>query len=587
MADSLAVATMSSSASSAAPSAPGALDRAVEELRAHAAELARLAPAAKAALVRQCIPRLVDAAPAWAAAGAKAKGLGGDVSEDWLSGPLPVVRMARLLAASLDAIAARGRPPLGARSQRRSDGRLAIDLFPGTALDRVLFSGFRGYVLMQEGVDRDAAVRQQATFYQEREPEGGVSLILGAGNVSSIPPMDVLSKMFIEGYVCLLKMNPVNEWAGPFMERALEPLIKPGFLRVVYGGADVGQYLVYHAGIDDVHITGSDKTHDMIVWGPPGPERDRRMAADEPLLNKPISSELGNVSPVAIVPYAYSQDELAFQARNVATMVANNASFNCNAAKMLITSKEWPQRDQFLQLVGACLDRFPTRRAYYPGAFDRYDALVGGRPRVERHGQPGPGEADADKGGGPRRLPWTMIRDVDAGARTDPLFHTEPFCAILSETSLGTADPIEFLDSATRFMNDTLWGTLNACIVIHPKHEQDTTVGRALDRAIVDLRYGTVGINHWPALGYALGALPWGGHPSATLKNIQSGLGWVHNTFMLGGVDKSVVHGPLRVRPTPVWFYDNRKATALGPKLLDMEASPSWWKLPGVLMRAL
>jgi acyl-CoA reductase-like NAD-dependent aldehyde dehydrogenase len=573
---------MSSSAASAAPSAQSALDTAIEELRGRAVQLARLAPAEKAALVRQLIPRLTEAAAAWAAAGAAAKGLGGEVTEDLLAGPLPVVRMARLLADSLDAIAARGRPPLGTRARTRADGRLEIELFPASALDKLLFAGFRGSVLMQEGIDREAAVRRQAAFYQERDPEGGVSLILGAGNVSSIPPMDVLSKMFVEGYVCLLKMNPVNEWSGPFIERALEPLIARGFLRVVYGGADVGQYLAYHAGIDDVHITGSDRTHDLIVWGPPGPDRERRLAENEPLLQKPISSELGNVSPVAIVPYTYSDDDLSFQARNVATMVANNASFNCNAAKMILTSKDWPQRERFFELVAGFLDRFPTRKAYYPGAFDRYEALVGGRARVERHG-----EAGGSGGTGPRNLPWTVIRDVDSSAKTDPLFHTEPFCAILSETAVGSADPVEFLDRATHFMNDTLWGTLNACIIIHPDLEQDATVGKALDRAITELRYGTVAINHWPALGYALGSLPWGGHPSASLKNIQSGLGWVHNTFMLDGIDKAIVRGKLRVRPTPVWFYDNRKAAAMGPKLVDMEASPSWLKVPGLLLRSL
>jgi acyl-CoA reductase-like NAD-dependent aldehyde dehydrogenase len=578
MLDPVPVATMSSSAASAAPSAPSALDRAVEELRARAVALARLPVAEKAALVRQLIPRLAEAAPGWAAAGTQAKSLGPDqAAEEWLSGPTPCIRMARLLADSLDAIATRGRPALGTGVRTRSDGRLEIDLFPVTGLDKLLFSGFRGSVLMQEGIDREAAIRKQASFYQKRDPEGGVSLILGAGNVSSIPPMDVLSKMFVEGFVCLLKMNPVNEWSGPFIEKALAPLIERGFLRVVYGGADVGKYLVYHQGIDDVHITGSDKTHDVIVWGPPGPERDRRMAENDPLLKKPISSELGNVSPVAIVPYTYSDDELSFQARNVATMVANNASFNCNAAKMVVTSKDWSQREKFFQLVSSYLDRFPTRRAYYPGAFDRYESLVGGRARVEKHGQTGDG----------RNLPWTMIRDVDSSAKTDPLFHTEPFCAILSETTIGSADPVEFLARATTFMNDTLWGTLNACIVIHPRLERDSAVGAALEKSIAELRYGTVAINHWPALGYALGTLPWGGHPSATLKNIQSGLGWVHNTFMLEGIDKAIVRGNLRVRPTPVWFYDNRKAAAMGPKLVDMEANPSWLKVPGLLLRAL
>ncbi len=45
--------------------------------------------------------------------------------------------------------------------------------------------------------------------------------MLGAGNVASIPPMDALYKMFVDGNVCLVKLNPVNEYLGPFYEEAL------------------------------------------------------------------------------------------------------------------------------------------------------------------------------------------------------------------------------------------------------------------------------------------------------------------------------------------------------------------------------
>ena len=73
----------------------------------------------------------------------------------------------------------------------------------------------------------------------------------------------------------------------------------------------------------------------------------------------------------------------------------------------------------------------------------------------------------------------------------------------------------------------------------------------------------------------------------ATLENIQSGLGWVHNTFMLNGIDKAVVRGPLVAKPHPLWFYDNPKAGAVAPRVADLEASPSWGKLPGLLVRVL
>jgi acyl-CoA reductase-like NAD-dependent aldehyde dehydrogenase len=564
---------MSAAAASAAPTELSKIDEAVAMLKDRAREFARLAPVAKAQLLRECIPRLLAGAPAWVAEGARVRGA--DPSEEWLAGPMATIRLFRLLAQSLDQIAQAGKPALGRGTRRRGDGRLEIALFPASTLDGVMYGGFTGHVLMDVGVDERVARERQAAFYAEKDPEGGVSLVLGAGNASSIPPMDVATKMFVEGFVCVLKMNPVNEWVGPHLEKALAPLVDRGYLRIVYGGAEVGGYLCYHPLVDDVHITGSDRTHDTIVWGPAGPERSRRMAANDPVLKKPISSELGSVSPVAILPYAYSDAELGFQARNVVTMVFNNASFNCNAAKMVVTPTGWPQREKFLDLVAQGLAQAPTRKAYYPGAFERYERLLAGHANVERIGQ-----ATAE------RLPWALVRGLDA-ASDDPLFRTEPFCSILSETSVGSLDPLEFLDAATTFMNERMWGTLNTTLVVHPKLESDPTVAAAIDTSILALRYGTIAVNHWPALGYAFGTMPWGGHPSATLTDIQSGRGWVHNTYMLDGIEKAVIRGPLTVSPYPLWFFDNGKAGKVAPAAADMEAAPSWLKVPGLLFKVL
>ena len=566
---------MSAAVESLRSSSRDDLDRAVGELSGRARDFARLDGASRAALVRACMSGVLAVASAWSRHGLKVKGVGGDSAEEWLAGPLIAVRHLRLLAASLDSIAESGRPRFGTQMRQRDDGRLEVGAFPDGTLDRFLYRGFSAYVLMQEAVDLGAALEAQAPFYQLREPEGGVALILGAGNVSSIPASDVLTKMFNEGMVCVLKLNPVNEWVGPYLERAFEPLVRGGFLRVVYGGWEVGQYLVNHDGIDSVHLTGSINTHDALVWGPPGPDSDRRRVMGEPLLTMPITSELGNVTPIAVVPHLYSDEELAFQARNVATMVANNASFNCLSAKVIVTGGGWQQRGRFIDLIATFLAGMPNRNAYYPGAMERYRSLTEGRLGVQSIGQPTQGQ-----------LPWTVIRGVDASVQDDPLFWTEPFCPIISETSLASTDPAEFLAAATSFMNDTLWGTLSASIIIHPTLERDPAVGSALDRALVELRYGNIAINHWTGLNYGLGALPWGGHPSSSLQDIKSGLGWAHNTFMLGRVDKAVLRGNLRVQPVPVWFTDNPKAGRACPKLFEIEARPSWRKVPG-LLRAL
>jgi acyl-CoA reductase-like NAD-dependent aldehyde dehydrogenase len=66
---------MSGSASSRKESARKDLDDAVSALRDRARPFARLAPRARADLLRACIPRIVEVAPRWAAAAIEAKGL--------------------------------------------------------------------------------------------------------------------------------------------------------------------------------------------------------------------------------------------------------------------------------------------------------------------------------------------------------------------------------------------------------------------------------------------------------------------------------------------------------------------------------
>ena len=569
----------SAHAESRASTPRAALDRAIAEVSEQRRAFARMAAGEKAALLRATLPLITRVGRAWVEAGCRAKGIAlgrNIVGEEWLAGPLVTARNARLLVQSLEQIQSKGRPTLGQSVRARRDGRLEIGVLPSGGFDAALYRGLSCVVLMKSGIDESSAREQQAPFYQKKDPQGGVSLVLGAGNVSSIPACDVFYKMFVDGNVCVLKMNPVNEWVGPFLEQCLAPLISRNFLRVVYGGAEVGEYLCQHSAIDDIHITGSDKTHDRIVWGPPGPEHDRRRRENDPVLKKTITSELGNVSPVAIVPGNYSDQELDFQARSVVTMIANNASFNCNAAKLLITSRAWPQRGRFLERIASALAEVPPRKAYYPGARSRYGDLLGSRTNVKRFGKEDPDT-----------LAWAFITDVDASNAKEPLFQIEPFCGILSQTDLDEKDPAAFLAALTTFCNERLWGTLNACIVVDPRTEGDPAVTKALDRAIVELRYGTVAVNHWPGLVFGAVSAPWGGHPSATLADVQSGLGWVHNTFMLEGIDKSVFRGPCVLSPKPAWFYDNAMMSVIGAKLSEFEAAPSALKLPSLALASL
>jgi acyl-CoA reductase-like NAD-dependent aldehyde dehydrogenase len=436
--------------------------------------------------------------------------------------------------------------------------------------DRILFRDFAAEVWMQPGVNRENLNDRLAAAYRYQAIRGGISLVLGAGNVSSIAATDALSKLFQESKVVLLKMNPVNDYLGPVFEEAFSPLIEPGYLRIMFGGADAGAYAAHHPLVDDLHITGSIDSHDAIIWGPPGQERARRKAAGVPVLGKPITSELGNVTPWIIVPSPYTDRELDFQAENVAAMIVNNASFNCVAAKMIVTQQGWPDRDRFLDKVDALLANIPPRRAYYPGASERFQQFTGRTPAI------------ADRGA----LPWTLVRGADPDGDTR-LFQEESFVCVAAETALEAGTAEDFLDRVADFVNERLWGTLAAGIMVHPTFRQRPGNEARLQRCIGRLNYGTVAINHWPALAFVMMSCPWGGFPGGTLQNPRSGIGWVHNTYMLDEAEKTVLEGPLTIFPKPFWFPTHRRAHELSEQLLRLYHRPTAWKLPSLILPAL
>jgi acyl-CoA reductase-like NAD-dependent aldehyde dehydrogenase len=432
-----------------------------------------------------------------------------------------------------------------------------------------MFTGFTADVWIEPGKPAS-----QGRIYREpaRGP-GKVALVLGAGNVSSIPPMDVLYKLFAENEVCVLKMNPVNAHVGPHLERALAPLIDAGYLAVVYGGADVGAHLGDHPQIDTLHVTGSDRTYDAIVWGADPEEQRRRKESGERKNARPFTAELGCVTPVLVVPGPWTDAELDYQARHVAGMVVQNASFNCNAAKVVVTARGWDRRQAFLTRLHEVLARTRPRKAYYPGAAARYQAFLERYPDARPLG-----------GAGPEVVPWTVIPGVEAQPGEYAL-STEAFCGVLAETDLDVGGPREFLTEMAAFANERLWGTLSCSVLVHPATER--AHARELDAAIADLRYGGIAINAWAGVIYALVSPTWGAYPGHPPEDIRSGTGVVHNSYLFDFPEKSVVRAPFIIRPTPAWFPDHRSLDVLGRRLLAMEADPGWGKLAGVAFAAL
>ncbi len=526
-------------------------------------------------LLHQCRIGMLGVAEAWVDQCCRAKGLDPQdrlAGEEWLTGPMVTIRYLRLLEENLQA-AGQQQPQRwftcsGQRQLSGSSDQWIAEVFPGTRMEQILWLGYRAEVWIQPN-QRPT----QGQIYQSPSSEGRVALVLGAGNVSSIPPTDSLTKLFAENQVVILKLNPVNAYLAPLLNQAFAPLIETGCFSVVTGDSNTGRYLCHHPRVDTIHITGSHHTHDRILWGDTETEQAQRKATHQPLLSKPITSELGCVTPILIVPGFWSTADLKFQSHRIATMLANNASFNCTAAQVVITAKDWDQRQVFLDHLRHDLAHLPPRPAYYPGSQQRYQTFLDHYPQAEILGS-----QTSDS------IPWTLIPNLSIQPDEYALTQ-EAFCGILAEAPLAQKDPAAFLNEAVQVANQILWGTLSCVIVIDPRTAQHHR--EALQEAISTLRYGAIGINVWSGVIYSLMVTPWGGYPGQPLSDIQSGQGWVHNTYLFDHPQKAVAYGPFRSPLTPVWFVRHRSLRSLGQRLTDFEANPSWLQLPSLITQAL
>ena len=566
-----------------------ALDAAIGDLEVGAKTWSHLTLEQRARLMERLHASVSAVAAEWADVAATSKGLEAGHplrGEDWLAGPYGVVTALESYRQTLLKLAKGESPLKGVKLDAAPGGRVRAQVFPLGPVDGLLLSGFTGEVWFEPGVTADEARRSAGLAQLSPKASGGIGLVLGAGNVSSIPVLDVLYELLANNRVALLKLNPTQDPLLPVFERALAPLVEPGFVRIVRGGPDVGAYLTEHPGIAHVHITGAAPTFDAIVWGSPtGPDAARtarRKRENRPKLKKPITAELGGVSPIIVVPGVWTDADLRFQAEHIATMRLQNSGHNCVAGQVVLISSEWPQRDAFLAALRTAYDSAPRRSAWYPRSDEKLAAAASDYPDATWLAE------------GTRAL-VEIPADGDARA----LETTEYFAPVLGVVSLP-GNGQEFLDGAVAHANDRLTGTLGANVLIDPVTQ--TALGEGFDQAIADLRYGSIAINAWTGFGYLTSTMTWGGFPGATLADVGSGIGVVHNALLLDRVERSVAQGPFRpfprsvssalsrgrfsVLPKPPWFVSARTGAPVSEGFTRFQMRHDWVRLLGTLTQA-
>ncbi len=516
-----------------APAMLAEMNQALAILASHKDEWAAMDISGRIALLDRMKDDLVKVEQRWVDAGLSAKGNRYETmaeGEEWHS-ITTIYRQIRFLRNALQQIAQAGKPRIPGKVSTKSGGQVAAQVIPYDWKERLAFLilGIKAEVWMDSSVSLQDEGVPQASFYQQHDKQGQVCLVLGAGNVSALIAQDFLHKMFVEGQVVAVKMNPVNDYLGPVFEAGFASLIAAGFLQILYGGAAEGDYLCNHPAIGNVHLTGADRTYDAIVFGT-GEEGRERKRARRPRFTKPFSAELGNISPVIIVPGPWSDRDVERQAERIGSWVVPNAAHNCLTPRMFIQMKGWSQREKLYRGIAEFLASIETRKAYYPGSFEMHQQFMAAH-------------ADALQLGCPREghLPWTFITDVDAANVEDICFTREPFMSLYSETALEAGNVVDYIGKAVAFANERLWGNLVASIVVHPASMKEPAIAAAVEKAVADLRYGSIVINHWGALAHFMMITPWGAYPGNEPHDIQSGAGFVNNPLMFDRPQKSVV----------------------------------------------
>lgn len=516
-------------------------------------------PGARAAMAVATARSVARVSDAWVEASVRIKQAAGpEVSpavraEETSTGPLATLRLLLITARALTETSRGGLPRLVRAPQLlhagSSTARIAVDVLPatgptGSLHDAAIFSGHRATVRCVDPGGVDAFLRAWREEVHRRPASGGVAIVLGAGNVTGLAAADVLSQVFDHGRAVLLKLHPLHASLVPVIREALAPLIEAGLLVVHAGGADLVASALADRGVTHVHLTGGRGAFDAIVWG----NRDRH---EPPALHQTITCELGNVTPWFIVPGRYAPAALARQADLVAASIINNTSFNCIATKLVVTAKSWAQREAFLAMVRRRLTAVPPRIGWYPGAKTAWETVTGQR-------------APSDG-----TLPWSFCEGVNPSARPH-VVEREWFAPVVAEVPLE-ADSIESFCAGIHDLVARLPGSLAASVTVPADLEKQDAVRAEL--LIEHLPFGTVAVNTWSALAYALGSVPWGGFPGATLADPKSGIGFVHDPHCLPLVHNTILRAPLVSRLVPAWFPWHPHAVTLARGLVDVYGS--------------
>ena len=516
------------------------IDRFITTLRTKSKEFNSISNVQLASMLEETISNIKEVAFYWATICSDNKGTTKTPAEgeEWLGGPFASVLATQYYINSLtnddDLI-----------EKKYNSEENSYKVFPNNFTERITFPFIDAKVIFNKSMSFDD-INKYRGFSKRYDIDPSITLVLGAGNFSSIPYLDVLYHLITRKSVILLKLNPVNEYLKPVFEKVFQNFIERGYIIVTTGNIDESKYMATHPGINHIHLTGSDKTYEEIVYGRELTVKERKSKSLSKINNKPITSELGNVTPIIIHPGKWSTSDIKYQARKIVTAKLNNNGFNCIAAQVVVLPDGWGQTDTLIKFVKHYMSKAKERKAYYPESIERLEKLEKdkGYERVNALSCVTP----------------HLTREIKAYSKfeIDEVWSSTIYFKKIEYTSVE-----DFANKAIDYCNDELWGNLGVSVIIK---NHDRKFNNHITNLYIDkLNYGTVAINEWAAIGYIIPQLPWGGYPGNRDNDIQSGQSVVHNSMLFESPLKGIVNTKFRISRLidPPWFVTNKKARRL------------------------
>lgn len=513
------------------------IDRSVNSLRVSSNEFVKIKNSELIKMFEECIQNIKEIAYYWATTASDNKRVTNTTAEgeEWLGGPFASVFALQYYIETLKDI----NKPLDKKKFNKANNSYKV--FPNKNIEKLFFPFISADLRFNKSLKYDE-IEKYRGFSMRYKHDPSVSLILGAGNVSCIPLLDAIYHMVTKRSTILLKLNPVNDYLLPVYEKIFQNFINKGYMVVTKGDVEVSKYMCSHKGIDHIHLTGSDETYENIVYGRNLTEEEKKLSTLPKKNSVSITTELGNVTPFIIHPGNWTNSQIKFQARKIVTAKLNNGGFNCISAQIVVLPKGWKHTEKLMKYVKYYMRKIDDRYSYYPKSIDLLNKL----------------EKDKNYSRENSLSCATphLTREIKAYSNYET---SEVWGTSIYFKQLDYDSPESFANNAIEYCNNELWGNLGASVIIKSykrKHNKEI-----LDNYVNNLKYGTIAINEWSAIGFIIPTLPWGGYPGNKDNDIQSGQDYVHNSIFFESPLNGVVYSKFRMSSIidPLWFVSNKK----------------------------